>query len=205
MDENKPFLKSPLRRAVAVVIAAATVMIIMSCCNLTPKPKGTVTVPDIKVYIRGDIASPGLYKISADTRLCELMEIAGGATENADLEKLNLAAILTDGTTIDIPAIGSEKAVDPMIAMTNQSIYEPGEKPAQTSTVSEKITSGTININTASASQLMRLPGVGQATADKIINYRASSGGFKSIEEIMNVSGIGEKTFEKMKQFITVE
>ena len=205
MDENNPFLKRPVSRAIAMVIAAATVMIIISCCDLSPKPKGTVIIPDIKVYIRGEVKSPGLYKISADTRLIELIEIAGGETENADLNKLNLAAFLTDGTTLVIPAVGSEEEIDPIIAMTNQSIYEPETKPAQTPTSSKKITSGTININTAPASELMRLPGVGQATADKIINYRISSGGFKQIEEIMNVSGIGEKTFEKMKQFITVE
>ena len=205
MDDNKSFKKSPAMPVAVIVIAAAAIMIIMSCCNQDRDISATVTVPDIKIYIRGEINSPGLYKIGADVRLCELIEIAGGATENADLDRLNLAAILTDGTTLDIPAIGSKTEVDPTIALTNQSIYESSVKPAQTAAVSEKITSGTININTAPASELMRLPGVGQATADKIISYRNANGEFKSIEEIMNVSGIGEKTFEKMKPFITVE
>ena len=205
MDPNKPFLKKPIPRVIAIVIAAAAVIIIICCCNLSPKPKGRVVIPDIKVYIRGEVKSPGLYKISADTRLAELIEIAGGQTEKSDLEKLNLAAFLTDGTTLEIPAIGSETAIDPTIALTNQNIYKSETKTAQTSSSSKKITSGTININTAPASELMKLPGVGQSTANKIIKYRTSSGGFKAVEEIMNVSGIGEKTFEKMKQFITVE
>lgn len=205
MDENRPFLKKLVSSAVIAVIGAAACMIIMSCCNPGREPKGTVTMPDIKVYIRGEINSPGLYEIGADTRLWELMKIAGGATENADIDRLNLAAILMDGTTLVIPAAGSDTVIDPMIAVTNQTQYETGAQASQMTTASEKITSGTININTAPKEELMRLPGVGQATADKIINYRNSSGGFKQIEEIMNVSGIGEKTFEKMKQFITVE
>lgn len=206
MDEKKSFLKSLFLPGVGALIAAVVVIFTMSCCNAERDTKAMVIMPDIKVYIRGEIASPGLYKIGADVRLCELMELAGGVTENADVEKLNLAAILTDGTTIDIPAVGSEKTVDPMIAATSQNMYKAGSAEAQQSvTATEKITAGTININAAAASELMRLPGVGQSTAEKIVNYRNSYGGFMTIEEIMNVPGIGEKTFEKMKQYITVE
>lgn len=187
-----------------MVAAAAVVILLGFCSGKSDDIKATVAMPEIKIYIKGEIKSPGLYKIDADTRLLELIETAGGTTDNADLERLNLAAILTDGTTVKIPALGTEEDIDPMIAQTVQSAYE-NKTSAEKASSPDKITSGTININTAPASELMRLPGVGQSTADKIIKFRNESGRFMSIEEIMNVSGIGEKTFEKMKQFITVD
>ena len=205
MTDKKSFLRQLIIQTVTAMLAAAVTIIVMNCCNANRSAEATVIMPDIKIYIRGEINSPGLYEIGADIRLCEFIDIAGGATENADLERLNLAAILTDGTTVEIPAVGSEKSVDPMIAQTNQAIYQAGTSASQITPASDKITSGSININTASATELMRLPGVGQATADKIISYRQSSGGFMSIEEIMNVSGIGEKKFEAMKPFLAVE
>lgn len=188
---------------VCAVVCGAVVMAVLSFCSAKSDITATVTIPDIKIYIRGEIKNPGLYEVGADVRLVELIEIAGGATENADLDRLNLAAILTDGTTVTIPAKGSNEPVDPMISVTDASVYETA--PAQNEHEADKITSGTININSASKDQLMRLPGVGESTAAKIISYREQSGGFMSAEEIMNVSGVGEKTFEKMKQFITVE
>lgn len=193
------------------VVCSGTVAMATTCSAQRIDPvEVTVSTPNIKVYIKGEIKKPGLYEVSADTRLVELIELAGGKTIGADLDKLNLAAVLVDGTTVIIPRIGSEEEPSELIAQTKQEIYQPGyasmqiapDKKAETSS---KITSGTININTASVSQLIRLPGVGEATANKIISYRESSGGFKSIEEIMNVSGIGEKKFEAMKQFLAVE
>lgn len=189
--------------AVCAVVCGAAVLILNYCGS--EDISATVTLPDIKIYIKGEINSPGLYETGADTRLVELIEIAGGTTENADLERLNLAAILTDGTTVIIPARGSDDAVDPMIALTNGSENQSGQTPEKVSAAPSKITSGTININLATAAELMRLPGVGEATAKKIISYREANGSFLAIEEIMNVSGIAEKTFEKMKQFLAVE
>ncbi len=163
--------------------------------------QGKVTMPHIKIYIKGEIEKPGLYEIGADVRLAELIEIAGGATQNANIDALNLAAILTDGTTIKIPAIGSEEEIDPTIVDKSDYSYSASSE----SSGSDKITSGTININSASVSELMRLPGVGESTAEKIVSYRNANGEFLAIEEIMNISGIGQKKFESMKPFLRVK
>ncbi|MFA7637533.1 MAG: helix-hairpin-helix domain-containing protein [Monoglobales bacterium] len=199
-------MKKLIVPAVCAIIAGIITGLVFNVCSAKAhKTDAVVLIPDIKVYITGEISNPGLYEIGADVRLCELIEKAGGATENADLERLNPAAILTDGTTVEIPKIGSEEDIDPMIAATSQKIYEKGETKTKLSKDNGKIASGTININSAGVSDLMRLPGIGEATAEKVIAYRDANGEFKSVEEIMNVSGIGEKKFEAMKPFLAVE
>ena len=192
--------------AVCAIVAGIITALLINVYNAkVNKTDAVVLMPDIKIYIRGEINSPGLYEIGANVRLCELIEMAGGATENADLGRLNPAAILTDGTTVEIPKIGSEEKVDPMIAATCKTAYEACETPTKLTEDTGKITSGTININSAGISDLIRLPGIGEATANKIIAYRDENGGFKAIEEIINVSGIGKKKFETMKPFLAVE
>lgn len=206
MFENlKDNIKPWIFVIIFTIICGVTVTVATRCSDEESDVKATVTMPKIKVYIKGEIKKEGLYEIDGDVRLCELMELAGGIAENADVDRLNLAAILQDGTTIVIPAVGSEEEISPMIAQTNGEIYTRDYVPSSSSGASDKITSGTININSADKSALMRLPGVGEATAEKIISYRQANGSFLSIEEIMNVSGIGEAKFESMKQFITVK
>ena len=202
MSKIKENIISWVFGAVCAIVCGAIVLII-SVCSAKADIGATVNIPDIKVYIKGEINSPGLYTVDADTRLTELIDIAGGAAENADLDRINLAVILMDGTTVTVPAVGDEK-VDSSIAITPSSTYAPSSA-GNAGPSAEKISSGAVNINSASIAELTRLPGVGEATAKKIISYREQKGRFLSIEEIMNVSGIGQKTFEKMKQFIAVE
>lgn len=202
MGKIKDNIISWMFGAVCAILCGA-IALIVAICSAKADMGATVSIPGIKIYIKGEIEIPGLYEIGADTRLLELIEIAGGTTENADIDRLNLAAILFDGTTVIIPEKGSSEVVDPMIAIGSQTGFEPEESKSSGSP--DKITSGTININSASKSELMRLPGIGEATAQKIISYREEKGNFLSIEEIMNVSGIGEKKFETMKSYLAVE
>ena len=205
-DNIKPWIFVVLFTLVCSVTVAVATRCSAGSVDFT---EATVTIPKIKIYIKGEIKNPGLYEIDANVRLSELISIAGGETTEADIDRLNLAAILQDGTTVIIPKMDSDDEIEQYTAQTDQKIYQVGyvsEKNGQTdSSSSDKITSGSININTATAAGLMRLPGVGESTANKIISYRESNGGFKVIEEIMNVSGIGEKKFEAMKQFLAVE
>lgn len=141
----------------------------------------------IQIYITGQVKRPGVYTIAPDKRLIDAIELAGGCTPEADLNRINLAARVVDEGMYYVPAAGEE--IDPGIP----AVQTGGEAGTEK-----------ININTADENQLQTLTGIGPAKAQKIIEYRESNGGFKSIEEIMNVSGIGEKTFENIKENICV-
>lgn len=139
----------------------------------------------IYVYICGAVKNPGVYQLSEGSRLFQAVDAAGGLLENADERSVNQAQILADGQEIIV--------------------YEKGEEvPANDTASSEPSGSGKININTAGKEDLMELPGIGESRADEIINYRNEHGGFESIEDIMNISGIKEKMFEKIKDYIEV-
>ena len=137
------------------------------------------------VYIEGAIAKPGLVYANNNARMGEIVEAAGGFLANADIKNLNLADKVTDGQKITIPFKADEN-----ILAANASNSENN--------------SDLININTATSEELQKLPRVGPATAENIIEYREKNGGFKNIDEIKNVPRIGEKTFEKFKDKIKV-
>lgn len=141
----------------------------------------------IYVDIGGAVKKPGVYQVSDDTRLFQVIEMAGGLTEYADADHVNRASFVEDGQKIVIPVKGSEYAND---------IASESEVPTGAE-------NGLININTASADELKTLTGIGDVTAEKIIEYRSSTV-FKSKEDIMSVNGIGSKIYEKIKDRITV-
>jgi len=143
------------------------------------------------VDIDGCIKHPGVYAIDEGTRLYEVIEMAGGLTKSADTTLINQAEVLADGQKIIIP----KKAT----------ISEGGNGQETDSSLTLGQTADSrININLADADALQEIPGIGPATAEKILAYRETNGKFKTVEEIKNVSGIGEKTFEKMKDKITI-
>lgn len=149
---------------------------------------------EISVYICGNVKSPGVVKVKEGTRLAEAIAMVGGASEEADLNSVNLAYRLADEDMVYIPKKGEE------LKSTGKNI--PGVNTVKSVTVNG---SGKININTAGESELDTLEGVGPATAKAIIQYRNQNGPFKSIEEIKNVKGIGDSKFNSMKDSITVE
>ena len=147
----------------------------------------------ITVYVSGAVARPGLYELPAGIRAQEAVEAAGGFTEAANHEKVNLAKKLKDGSQVNVPALkGSKKT----ITGTNASA-------GKASIGSQQKQSGLININTASIAELDLLPGVGEVTAQRIVEYRQQHS-FTRIEDIMQVKGIGEAKFNKMKDRLTV-
>lgn len=135
---------------------------------------------DIYVYICGHVNSPGVIKCRSGTRLYEAVDMAGGADESADMSAVNLAATAVDGERVYIPAYGEDIPV------------------------MEEQTAGLININKASESELMTLPGIGSSRAADIVKYRTDNGRFQAIEDIMKVSGIKEAAFNKIKNYICV-
>jgi competence protein ComEA len=161
----------------------------------------------ITIDIAGAVAHPSVYILPAESRVYQAVNKAGGLTANADTRNTNLAALLADGTKIYIPSATEVKAEEKATGTKPGNAYIGGSTAATAAAASgtdDTSDSGIININTATSEKLQELPGVGPSTADKIIAYRQKYGAFSKIEELMNVSGIGEKTFAKMQARITV-
>lgn len=148
------------------------------------------------VHIAGEVSNPGMYELKHDARVSDAINAAGGFTENADQLSVNLARQVTDGEQIVVQAyIEAEPGTSEPIITSDSGL------PSSSNT---GVLSGKVNINTASASELITLDGVGESTAAKIIAYRQANGSFASIEEIKKVSGIGDKKYEAIKDRITV-
>ncbi len=141
----------------------------------------------IMVHISGQVYNPGIVELELGNRVIDAVKLAGGLKKDADIDRINLAKKLVDEEKIYIPKIGEEISND--MAVASKSSY--------------KEESGKININTCSKEELIALPGIGEAIANRIIEYR-STAPFKSIEDIKNVSGIGDKKFEAIKELIIV-
>lgn len=157
-------------------------------------PEESVEVPEkpkkVKIFvdIKGAVLHPGLYEVLPETRVANLIKLAGGLTEQADAKKINLAQQLQDEMVVYVPIIGEEPVVQ-----------ENETKTAQ------ETDSSKINLNKATLEELQKIPGVGQKKAEAILQYREEKGAFKKIEEITEISGIGPNTFEKLKEFISVQ
>lgn len=147
----------------------------------------------IMVYVVGEVKNPGVYRLQEGDRVFQAVEMAGGSLESADLEHIDMARKLVDEDTVDIIAVGEEPASD-LVSYGGAGSRKaaPGQR------------GGLININTASAAELDTLDGIGPALAQRIIDYRTANGPFASAEDINNVSGIGDKKYEAIKNSISV-
>lgn len=150
----------------------------------------------IVVDVKGAVKKPGVYEMKAGDRVHQAIREAGGVLDGAEQNQLNLAQLLQDGMVIFVPEKGEEMAPSGA-ASAGQSTNAGSTGQNDSSTM--------VNINTATAEELQTLPGIGPSKAETIIAYREENGGFQTIEDMMNVSGIGEKSFEKLKSSITVK
>jgi competence protein ComEA len=141
----------------------------------------------IVVDVKGAVKAPGVYEGKTGDRVLHVIDQAGGLLEEADETKVNFALKLVDEMVIYIPVIGEESEM-----MLTGEMTEAGKEE------------GKVNLNSASEAELQTLPGIGPSKAAAIMEYRTENGSFKSVEELMEISGIGEKTFEKLKESITV-
>lgn len=147
------------------------------------------------VYICGSVVNPGVYYMDHGTRICDLVDTAGGMTEEACTSYWNLAEELYDGRMIYVPTAKEvEENLSPDMWKQNSDQTTEGNGSS----------SGKININTATKDQLMTLSGIGESKADSIIRYRTENGNFSAVEDITKVSGIGEAMLNKIKDDITV-
>ena len=155
---------------------------------------------NIFVHIAGCVQKEGMLELSSNRRIADAIEIAGGLTQEADLSDINLAYLLEDGMKIYIPNQNERQE--------NNEKTENIPKAENTSSMQIQDTNtkqDVININTATQEELDTLPGIGPATATKIIEYRKEKGKFKQKEEIKEVSGIGEAKYEKIKEYISIK
>lgn len=146
------------------------------------------TKSEIQVHVGGAVKNPGVYKLSLGQRIIDLINLAGGLNTDADSDQVNLAKTVEDGEQIIIPS----KTASTSTTTDSSSATSSGTQ------------NGKVNINTADATTLQTLSGVGASTAQKIIDYRNSNGKFKTIDDLKNVSGIGDKTFAKFADKICV-
>ncbi|MGX7245224.1 helix-hairpin-helix domain-containing protein [Enterococcus quebecensis] len=142
----------------------------------------------IYVDIKGAVEKPGMYEGTANMRVWDAVMLAGGVSEEADTKQVNFSERIIDQMVIYVPKLG-----------------EIIQNPEKNDDSIEKQNDDTkkINLNQASETELQTLPGVGQKKAQEIIRFREENGGFKTIEDLKNISGFGEKTFEKLKDSIT--
>ena len=145
----------------------------------------------ITIYISGQVNNPGIVTLESNKRLADAIDILGGVTKDADLNRVNIALKVKDEEHYIIPKIGEEISNDNLLIDNTKDFDEKGEN-------------NKININLATIKELEDLPGIGEATANKIIRYRDENGDFKSIDEIKNVNGIGDKKYEDLKELISI-
>lgn len=174
---------------------------------------GTAETGDagIVVYVCGAVANPDVYRLKADARVCEAIECAGGFRPDADTEWLNRAERLSDGEMLLVytsaeTARMMEEGIrrGSMAAGTAAGNSLSSANPPSSAGEGAGGQPGKVNLNTASAQELMTLPGIGQSKADAIIRYREENGAFASPEDVMNISGIKTSVYSKIESRITV-
>lgn len=147
------------------------------------------------VHITGCVKNTGIVEVDKGARIADVIEIAGGVTEEADISKVNLAYIVKDAQKIYIPSIYDKEEIEYITFNNGDNIIIKDSSEG----VSEMV-----NLNTATQAELEKLPGIGPSTALKIINYREKNGKFKTIEDIKQVPGIGDAKFNNIKEMIEV-
>lgn len=142
----------------------------------------------IMADIKGAVVNPGVYKFQDGSRVIDLIELAGGLAKDADSATINFAMHVKDEMVIYVPRIGEK---------VEAAIHVQAGQPTSGKTA--------VNLNTAEASELETLPGIGPSKAEAIIEHRETNGPYKSIEDLKLISGIGDKTFDKLKELISVK
>lgn len=158
---------------------------------IQPTQNQTKVAESFIVDVKGQVKMPGVYSSSPEERVIDVVQRAGGLTENADESKVNFAEHVQDAMVIYIPAKGEEGNI-PQGLTSN---------PSDTGGTKQ----GKINLNKADENELQNLPGIGPSKAAAIMEYRETNGPFKSVEDLKNISGIGDKTFDKLKDLISVQ
>ena len=197
--------------------------------SVAPASNDAPAPTTVVVHVAGQVRGPGVYTLPADRRVVDAIHAAGGPRPDADLDAVNMAARLSDGEQVYVPthqAVASGQVVKQAAPTGRTPLAGPAAPPTGSASVAgphkqtssgatrsaagsiQKLTDpsqGTVNLNTATADELARLPGVGPSTAQKILEFRQKNGRFTSPDDVMNVKGIGTAKFTKMQPFLRVE
>jgi competence protein ComEA len=149
----------------------------------------------IKVDVKGAVKSPGIFTAQAGDRVIDLISAAGSFTEKADTDKVNFAQIIEDQMVIYVPEIGEEDKGN----LENIQVGTYGDA------ITKGASGGLVNLNTATQEDLQTLTGIGPSKANAILEYRETVGKFKEVDELKQVTGIGDKTFERLRDSISVK
>lgn len=160
------------------------------------------TEAGIMVYVCGAVQNPGVYSLKEYSRVYEAIQAAGGFSSEADQEWVNQARVLQDGQKLKIYTLEETRTLDARGSSEGQ-LSESGDLP-ETQGDTSTTQSGLVNLNTASKEELMTLPGIGESKAEAVIRHRQEQGKFQTIEDIMQISGIKDAVFAKIKDRITV-
>jgi competence protein ComEA len=191
------YLRQPASEPIEIV--ASAVATVTAEATATP-PLPTPTPAPVRVYVTGAVVKSDVYFLPAGSIIKDAIAAAGGLSPEADPERINQALELKDQQQIHIPRLGETNPPPPV-----QGGSDKGEATEKTGSGAPDSATGSINLNTATLEQLDSLPGIGPAIAQRIIDYREKVGNFSRIEDITEVSGIGEATFAKIKDLIVVE
>ncbi len=200
LDVGGPRRPMLIGMAVILVVVAVVAGFVLSDAATTSnfeikqssevEPVGEESVGNrtVFVHVSGAVNAPGLYEVEQGSRVADAVQAAGGFAEDADADSCNLARLVEDGEHIIVNRKGEEASPDGISVVDAGSVNN----------------TGVINLNTASAAQLETLPGIGASTAAKIVGDRESNGPFKSVQDLMRVSGIGEKKLEALIGLVCV-
>lgn len=183
-------------------------LVVSTATNSLKKKSKKENIENYKVDIKGEILTPGIYTLKSNSRVIDVIEMSGGLTENADTSVINLSKKITDEMVIIIYSKSEVKDFE-KTKETEKIVQEKCIKKDENALKNDACitdsakTSGKVSINTATKEELMTLTGIGDSKAEDIIKYREENGPFKTIEDIKNVSGIGDSLFAKIKENIT--
>lgn len=183
-------------------------LVVSTATNSLKKKSKKENIENYKVDIKGEILTPGIYTLKSNSRVIDVIEMSGGLTENADTSVINLSKKITDEMVViiysksEVKDFKKTKETEKIVQEKCIKKDENALKNDACITDSVKI-SGKVSINTATKEELMTLTGIGDSKAEDIIKYREENGPFKTIEDIKNVSGIGDSLFAKIKENIT--
>ena len=166
----------------------------------------TAAEAKITVYVSGAVAKPGLHEIAPGSRAVDAIEAAGGMTEEANKDRVNLAKICKDGMQVNVPRLNAKelrklKQAQNVYAGDSANAVDNAVQTANYVPAVQQDNGGKIRLNSATLEELAELPGVGEVTAQRIVEYR-NLHGFNKIEDIMNVKGIGQAKFNKMRPYL---